>query len=124
VPLHDATGGAAAAGEDDSHVGESTLVQRGARAWCSGRALVRCLLRGDDTEASSAEAEAPSGGRRGRAIAQPAVPSGPCRACATGGLDGGRRALSPITDHRNVKTRTWWIVREPRVGCGLPKPTV
>jgi len=41
-----------------------------------------------------------------------------------GVLDGGRRALSPITDHRNVKTRTWWIVREPMVGCCLPKPTV
>jgi hypothetical protein len=27
-------------------------------------------------------------------------------------LDGGRRALSPITEHRNVETRTWWIVRE------------
>jgi hypothetical protein len=53
---------------------------------------------------------------------QPCLP-GSVVPARQGGLDGGRRALSPITDHRNVKTRTWWIVREPMVGGhsrGLP----
>jgi hypothetical protein len=39
-------------------------------------------------------------------------------------LAGGRRALSPITEHQKVETRTWWIVREPMVGFCFLEPTV
>src|SRR5437660_1659209 len=38
-------------------------------------------------------------------------------------LDGGRRALSPSTEHQKVETRTWWIVRELIVGFCLLEPT-
>ena len=55
-------------------------------------------LRGDDIEASPAEADAPRGGMCVCPIAQPAMPSGPCRACATVGPRG--KETSAVPKHR------------------------
>ena len=116
--------GRLAAGADDSHVGESTPVRRGIErgeagepwsgACCSVTTPRSRLQRQMRRAAACACATSHS---------QPCLPGSvvPSRQSV---LDGGRRALSPITEHRNVETRTGWIVQEPMVGLCLPKPTV